>query len=87
MAKVQAMQVSVRFFASLSEATGRSTCTVEVPPGAQIKDMVARLINRFPVLDGHQDGWHYAVNHALAHEDTPLEPGDQVAIFPYIAGG
>lgn len=81
------MEVTVRFFASLQDTTGTSQCTLVVPKGANLTQMVERLVARYPALEGHQESWHMAVNHTHAEPETVLKAGDRVAIFPYVAGG
>ena len=81
------MPINVRFLASLSQTTGRATCTVDLPEGANLAHLVAHLVTRFPVLEGHQQSWHFAVNQTIAEPGTALKAGDRVAIFPYVAGG
>ncbi len=81
------MEVTVRFFASLRDATGTSQYTLELPDGASVSDLIVRLLESFPELDGHQASWHFAVNQTHAGPETQLRAGDRVAIFPYIAGG
>ncbi len=81
------MTVTVRFFASLRDVTGEAQCELAVPPGARLSDLIAQLVARYPALDGYQASWHFAVNQTHAEPDALLRAGDQVAIFPYVAGG
>ena len=81
------MNVTVRFFASLRNLTGESECTLTLPDGARLADLLAHLMARYPALDGYQAAWHFAVNQTHAEADTILHDGDQVAILPYVASG
>jgi molybdopterin converting factor small subunit len=45
------------------------------------------LIADYPMLDGQQVMWHFAVNQTHAEPDQALRAGDRVTIFPYLAGG
>ncbi len=81
------MTVTVRFFASLRDVTGEPQCELPLPPGARLRDLIAQVVARYPALDGYQESWHFAVNQRYAEPDTLLHAGDQVAIFPYVAGG
>lgn len=81
------MTVTVRFFASLRDVMGEAQCELALPAGARLSDLIAHLVARHPALDGYQESWHFAINQAHAEPDAPLRSGDQVAIFPYVAGG
>lgn len=81
------MTVTVRFFASLRDVIGEAQCELTLFSGARLSDLVARLVERHPALDGYQASWHFAVNQTHAELDTRLHDGDRVAIFPYVAGG
>ena len=81
------MDVTVRFFASLRDSTGTGHVTLHVPEGANLTDLVGRVVAHFPQLAGDEAMWHLAVNQTHAEPDTVLRTGDRVAIFPYVAGG
>lgn len=81
------MQITVRFFASLRDTTGNKQCVLEVPEDADLMALVQALLERYPMLEGHQASWHFSVNQMHAEPDTVLRDGDRVAIFPYVAGG
>jgi molybdopterin synthase sulfur carrier subunit len=81
------MDVTVRFFASLRASAGTGSMTVKLPEGADLTDLVVRVVAQYPHLNGDQAMWHFAVNQVHAEPDTVLHTGDRVAIFPYVAGG
>jgi molybdopterin converting factor subunit 1 len=81
------MDITVRFFASLRDSAGTTQCTLDLPEGATVGDLVCRLLADYPALEGHQSSWHFAVNQTHVEQEAPLRPGDRVAIFPYVAGG
>jgi molybdopterin converting factor subunit 1 len=81
------VEITVRFFASLRDTTATSQCTLDIPDGATVGDLVSRLLVDYPALEGHQSSWHFAVNQTHVEQDTLLYPDDRVAIFPYVAGG
>jgi molybdopterin converting factor small subunit len=81
------MQVNVFFLASLRHSTGIEQCTLNVPSGAKVEQAVVELVSQFPVLDGQQNLWHFAINQTAADADSPLKPGDTISIFPYLGGG
>ena len=81
------MKIDVRFLASLRNTAGRDIYTLELPPGATLDDAIACLLGEIPALREHVPMWHLAVNGTHAERDTVLQSGDQISIFPYIAGG
>lgn len=79
------MKVTVLVFASYAEALGKDALDVELPAGATVAscvEAVRRLTGaRVPPSP------LVAVNRRYAKPDTPLNPGDEVAIIPPVAGG
>jgi molybdopterin synthase sulfur carrier subunit len=83
--------VSLVYLARLREAFGTASERIEVPHGA---NTVGALRARLAARGG---AWatelapgravRIAVNHDLADADTPIAPGDEVAIFPPVTGG
>ena len=76
------MTVTVRLFAGLRERAGWSSRELEVAAGACVADVWSLL-----ELGERPAGLLYAVNRAYAAEDTPLSPGDEVALIPPVSGG
>ena len=79
------MKVRVKLFATLRQylppgAQG-STCQVEVPPGTQVRDLLAR----YGVPE--RDSPVILVNGRDAAPDQVLQKDDTVAVFPALAGG
>lgn len=83
--------VRLVYLARLREVFGRSGEGLELPPGvATVRDLTAWLARR-------GDAWatelapgralRVAVNHDLATAETPVRPGDEVALFPPVTGG
>ena len=83
--------VTVLYFARLREALGRSSETVALPAAIRDVEGVRALL----VARGGE--WEQelapskpvraAVNQALAHGDTPVSDGDEIAFFPPVTGG
>ena len=82
------MIVRSLFFASYREMAGADELAVELPAGARVADLVARLrepeggglaaLPPVPVV---------AVNMDYAPLSTELRDGDEVAFIPPVAGG
>ncbi len=91
--------MQVKLYASLRVATGTKMIDVDVQPGIKIKDVLAEVTHRYPVLE--QSIWkgqgdlsdivHVFINGEnilrLAGLETPVTEADHVDIFPPIVGG
>jgi molybdopterin synthase catalytic subunit len=83
-----AVIVRVRLFAVLRERAESESVEVELAEGATVADAIgelaalsplAELLERLPV--------RMAVNRVYASPETPLGPGDELALVPPISGG
>ena len=80
------MTVRVLLFASYADALGASEVAVEMPDGARVREVLARVQEmargkRIP------DRPMVAVNQRYARDDHPVTASDEVAIIPPVAGG
>jgi molybdopterin converting factor subunit 1 len=80
------MTVTVLLFASYAEAVGRSSLELDISTGTTVKDVIEQVrsmadAGRLPATP------MVAVNEQYASRDRPLQPGDEVAIIPPVAGG
>jgi MoaE-MoaD fusion protein len=82
------MRVSVRLFAILRERAGSDSVELDLPDGATVADALVSLAER-PALGEALEGLpvRMAVNRDYADEDTPLGPGDELALVPPVSGG
>jgi MoaE-MoaD fusion protein len=80
--------VTVRLFAMLRERAGRDAFELQLADGATVADALEALrdrdglgdmLDRLPVLA--------AVNREYAASETPLAPGDELALIPPVSGG
>ena len=80
------MSVRVLLFASYADALGASVVTVDVPSGAQVSDVLARVK---ALASGKRvpDKPLVAVNQRYAQPDQRVSETDEVAIIPPVAGG
>jgi molybdopterin synthase sulfur carrier subunit len=86
-----AATVSLVYLARLREAFGASSEHVEAPPEVNTVGALRTW------LAGRGGAWaaelapgravRIAVNHDLASAETPVRPGDEVALFPPVTGG
>ncbi len=82
--------LNVLYFASLREAFGRANEQMQPPVPAHVSALIAALRERGGVWStalSADKRWRVAVNQEMADMDTPLNAGDEVAIFPPVTGG
>ena len=80
------MSVTVLLFASYADALGTTSLSLALPAGARVSDVLAH-VRALPGASKLPAAPLVAVNHTYAKLDARLEPGDQVAIIPPVAGG
>ena len=83
--------VSLVYLARLREAFGAAAERVEAPPevttvGA-LRAWLAKRGGAWATELAPERAVRVAVNHDLANADTPIRPGDEVALFPPVTGG
>jgi molybdopterin synthase sulfur carrier subunit len=90
------MQLSLKFFANFREAVGQKRIDREFPDGATAGEVLAELESAFAGLDLlEDDDLRPQINvlrngRGVVHMegvDTVLEDGDELSIFPPVAGG
>ena len=81
------MQVRVRFFAALRERFGAREVALELPDGATVAEVLARLSADYPGAALTQLRFTVAVNRSFALRDRVLDDGDEVALIPPVSGG
>lgn len=79
--------ITVRLFARLAELTGLRETTVEVGEGLTAADAYAVLAREHPSIAGFASSVTYARNQEYVSPDTPLAPGDELALIPPVSGG
>jgi molybdopterin converting factor subunit 1 len=80
------VSVRVLLFASYAEALGHAALTLMVPAPATVAALV-RVLRARPGGELLPERPLCAVNLEQVRPDSPLQPGDEVAILPPLAGG
>jgi len=79
------MSITVKYFSSLRELTGRSEDTLEIETGKiTVADIWIQLAGADKVLPANV---LTAVNMEYVKPDTQVKDGDEVAFFPPVTGG
>lgn len=81
------MLVHVRLFAGTRDAVGAGALDVELPEGARVADLFARLAREHPRLAAYRGHVLLALDGAFVAPDAPLRGGAEVAIMPPVSGG
>ena len=83
--------LSLVYLARLREAFGAASERIEAPPHVNtvgaLRAFLAARGGAFATELASGRSVRVAVNHDLANADTPIRPGDEVAIFPPVTGG
>lgn len=82
--------ITVRLFGmTKSLAKNLSELSLELNGARQVKDLVALVTAQYPQIGEliQQKKVLVSVNHDIAHEETEIKDGDEVALLPPFAGG
>jgi molybdopterin converting factor small subunit len=80
------MTVAVLLFASYADVLGGDRITLELPPGASVRDLLD-CVRGLPGAERLPPTPVVAVNQQYAPTNQRLTPGDEVALIPPVAGG
>ncbi len=81
------MNVRVKLFAIAKELAGSSELSVELPPGATIRDLRNAIVIATPPLSRIAPHAMWAVDTQYASDDIPLNEKSEVALIPPVSGG
>ncbi|HEX2435794.1 MAG TPA: molybdopterin converting factor subunit 1 [Solirubrobacterales bacterium] len=82
------MTVTVRLFAMLRERAGRDEIELELGDGSTVADALEALKDSSPLGEAlERMPVRAAVNREYVADDSPLSPGDEVALIPPVSGG
>lgn len=81
------MEVEIRLFASLKDRAGRDSVSVRVEEPATVGALTEALAENYPTLAPALPTALVSVNQDFAFPQTPVKPGDEVALFPPVSGG
>lgn len=83
------MQVQILAFGILKDSLGTARSSVELPDGATVSDLLARLRVRLPSVDSGRalESVAVSVNLEYALAGHILRDGDEVGLLPPVSGG
>jgi molybdopterin converting factor small subunit len=82
--------ITVRLFGmTKSLAENQTSLSLALPSGQRVKDLVELLNNSHPMIGElvHKKKILVSVNQEIAHEETEIHEGDEIALLPPFAGG
>ena len=81
------MKVEVQFFSRLRDVAGGRERVVDLPDGATVADLLARLYADHPKMQGWDGTLLVAIGLEFAGRAQELHEGDEVSIMPPVQGG
>lgn len=81
------MQVTVKLFGAVREATGLKELCVELPAGTRLGDLREQLAREHAIFAELGERLAASINLEVAPFATRLADGDEVAFLPPVAGG
>ena len=81
------MQIHIKLFATLKDRAGAPQVTIDLPEDATVSALLDRLAQTHPKLAPSLATCLVAVNQEFAFGSTPIQAGDEVALFPPVSGG
>ncbi|MBN1148941.1 MAG: molybdenum cofactor biosynthesis protein MoaE [Anaerolineales bacterium] len=80
-------EIKVLFFATLKDRAGIKEARVELPRGARVADLKARLREDYTGLAEALDATLVSLNREFAFDEDVIPDGAEAAFFPPVSGG
>ena len=80
-------EIKVLFFATFRQMAGVRETMVELPQGARVADLKARLEEDYPGLAEALGSSLVSLNREFAFDEDVIPEGAEVAVFPPVSGG
>lgn len=83
------MQSSVKLiaFAGTRDILGAAQMEFAIPGPCTAEEFLIEVCRRYPALAPYQRSIRIAVNGTYASQGDPVQPGDEIALIPPVAGG
>jgi molybdopterin synthase catalytic subunit len=81
------MQIRVKLFGALREATGARNLELTLPDQARVGEVWTQLVADYPSIEPFQAKLAVSVNFEISASDVALRDGDEVAFLPPVSGG
>lgn len=80
-------QITILFFATLRELTGKKKAAVEVPVGINVRELKVLIGEQFPSLAPSLGTALVSVNKEFGFDEDVIPEAAEVAMFPPVSGG
>lgn len=84
---INQMKISVLFFGGLKDLIGRSCETLDLPDGAQVRELLLYYARQAPRFEAMAPSLAIAVNEEYSGAERILREGDEVGLLPPVSGG
>lgn len=81
------MKIKLRFYSAHREIVGKAEEEIEIEDNITVRELMEKLIERYPKLSDLRDSTIFSLNHRYAKGDEKLKEGDEIAMFPPVEGG
>jgi molybdopterin converting factor subunit 1 len=81
------IRVKVLYFAQVREAAGISEEEIVLLKDSSLNNLISKIEENHPGILRHKEDMQLAVNRNVAGKNLSLKEGDQIAVFPPVAGG
>lgn len=81
------MRCEILLFAQLADVVGVDRLTIEVAAGATVRDVLNQLSAEHDGIAAIRDQLAVAVDERYCAPETPLRPGQTIALIPPVSGG
>ncbi|MEM1021320.1 MAG: molybdopterin converting factor subunit 1 [Sphingomonadales bacterium] len=80
-------QHRIYYFAWVRETAGRDEEVLDLPEGSTGDAVLDYLLSTYPALEERREKLNLAINQEHADWSTPVQAGDELAVFPPVTGG
>ncbi|MFZ0511186.1 MAG: molybdopterin converting factor subunit 1 [Candidatus Nitrosopolaris sp.] len=84
---ISTIKVNVLYFAQVREATGIREEKIILEKESTLNNLISKIEENHPSILKVKENIQLAVNCNMAGKNLSLKEGDQIAVFPPVAGG
>ncbi len=81
------IHITVLYFASAKDATGKRRESVRLPEDTSIRELLLKISSTHPRIRNILNSMQIAVNYKVVDVDAILKEADEVALLPSVSGG